>query len=249
MKNAHACLSISSLHQRLLALVLAVLLAPGCSQEPETSQAAEPARTAAPAPQPAAAAPAAVPAASTAQADTPAGATAPVWEVNSGESTLGFDGTYAGTGFNGVFREFTALIRFDPDAPETSYFDVNIDITSLTTFNDDWDSVLVGRDWFWFSKYPNSHYVTKTIERQGDNHFLAHGTLELKGKQGDVDLDFTWETLADGSARVQGSARLNGNSIVNRVAFGIGEGQYATDSNIIFDVPVKVDLLLTPAAE
>ena len=178
----------------------------------------------------------------------PAGAaTAKKWDVIYDKSTLGFRGDYGGSGFDGKFKKFNAKIQFDPQHPETGHFDVNIDVSSVTTFNDDWDQVIAEKDWFDVKDHPTSTYVTKSIKPLEGGGYSAIGTLELKGKKHDVELRFRWTQYPDGDVKVDGQARMLAGAKVNRTDFDIGAGHWAEDSTVGFDVMVNVELLLQAA--
>ena len=169
----------------------------------------------------------------------------PSWSIIKDKSKLGFKSSYAGTEFDGRFKEYNARILFDPENPETGLFDVDIDVTSVTTYNSERDFSIGDKDWFYFSKYPQSKYLTKSIKSAGGNKYVAIGTLNLKGHQQDVELRFTWDEYPNGDVKVEGQARMLADADINRVEFGIGEGSWAKDDTVGFVVLVKIDLLLT----
>ncbi|MBF8268542.1 MAG: YceI protein [Gammaproteobacteria bacterium] len=178
-----------------------------------------------------------------AAADT-AAAAVPAWQIVPDKSRLGFKATYGSVEFDGHFKEFTAKILFDPKNPAAGSFDVAIDTTSVTTFNAERDSVIGDQDWFYFSQFPKSTYVTKSIRAEGDQ-FVAVGTLDLKGKQKDVELRFSWQEFPNGDIEVKGQARMLAEANINRIDFGIGSGSWEKDSTVGFEVLVKINLLLT----
>jgi len=175
--------------------------------------------------------------------------TAKAWTVLYDKSTLGFTGDYGGSGFDGKFRKFSAIIQFDPAHPESGHFDVSVDVTSVTTFNDDWDQVISEKDWFDVKTHPTSRYVTSSIKPLDGGGYSALGVLELKGKKHDVELRFQWTQYPDGDVKVMGQARMLAGARVNRTDFDIGAGHWAEDSTVGFDVMVNVDLLLKPATQ
>ena len=176
---------------------------------------------------------------------TTTAATAPAWQIIADKSRLGFKANYGGVEFDGRFKEFTAKILFDPKAPETGLFDVSIDTATVTTFNSERDSVIGDQDWFYFSQYPKSTYVTRSIKATGDGQYVAIGTLDLKGKQKDIELRFTWQEFPNGDVEVKGQARMLAEANLNRVDFGIGSGSWEKDNTVGFEVLVKINLLLT----
>lgn len=177
------------------------------------------------------------------------GASAKTWNVLYDKSTLGFRGDYGGSGFDGKFRKFNAKIQFDPKHPETGHFDVTIDVSSVTTFNDEWDQSIAEKDWFDVKEHPTSTYVTKSIKPLKGGGYSALGTLKLKGKKHDVELRFHWTQYPDGDVKVRGQARMLAGAKVNRTDFDIGEGHWAEDSTVGFNVMVNVDLLLQAATK
>lgn len=176
-----------------------------------------------------------------------AGQSVPSWKIIHDESRLGFTSNYGGVEFDGRFKKYTAEILFDPKNPEAGSFNVNIDTTSITTYSSERDSVIGDPEWFNFSKYPTSTYVTKSIKAVSGNKYVAVGTLDLKGHKKDVTLNFTWDEYPNGDIKVEGQARLLGNADVNRTDFGIGSGTWKDDDTIGFVVKVKIRLLLKKA--
>lgn len=177
---------------------------------------------------------------------SPADTVAPLWEVIPGQSTLGFTASYSGVDFDGRFEKFTAVIRFDPDHPGTSRFDVTVDVTSVNTDSADRDAMLQGEDWFDFENYPVSTFVTRSVSRGQDGKYAATGILDLKGRQREIRLDVTWLPGTDDS---NGRARMLVESRIKRTDFGIGEGMWEEDETIGFPVQIKADLLLSAARQ
>lgn len=172
------------------------------------------------------------------------GQTVQSWQVIMDKSRLGFKAKYGGTEFDGRFKKFTAEILFDPETPETGSFDVDIDVTSVTTFNAERDYTIGDQDWFYFSKYSLSKYLTTSIKAIGENQFVALGTLDLKGRQKDVELRFSWNEYPNGDVKVEGQARMLAEADINRVDFGIGAGSWEKDDTVGFEILVKINLLL-----
>ena len=166
------------------------------------------------------------------------------WDVVMDKSRLGFKNAYAGIEFDGRFNKFDARIFFDPANPEAGLFDVNIDVTSVTTFNAERDYAIGDPDWFNFSKFPASTYVTKSIKSAGGNQYVAVGTLDLKGIKKDVELRFTWDEYPNGEVKVAGQARMLAEADILRTDFKVGAGTWEKDDTVAFNVLVKIDLLL-----
>ena len=169
------------------------------------------------------------------------------WQIVHDKSKLGFTSNYGGVEFDGRFKKYDAEILFDPKNPEAGSFNVTIDTTSITTFSSERDSVIGDPEWFNFSKFPKSTYVTKSIKAVSGNKYVAIGTLDLKGHKKDVTLNFTWDEYPNGDVKVVGEAKMLADADVKRTDFDIGSGTWKDDDTIGFNVKVKIRLLLKKA--
>lgn len=159
------------------------------------------------------------------------------YAVQPAGSTLAFHGSFQGEGFDGRFERFDATIAYDPANLDASTFDVTVDLTSAKTGDNDRDTALPGSDFFDVAKFPRAHFVTTGFRRDGDK-VIADGKLTLHGVTKPVSLavDFT----PNGK-----SATLDVKGTVQRLAFGVGGGDYADTSVIADDVTVTAHLNLT----
>lgn len=153
-------------------------------------------------------------------------------------SFLQFTSSYDGESFDGRFARFVPTLRFDPAALASSRFDVEIDLASASTGHDERDEVLVGDEFFDAAGIATARYVATTFRRTGEGRFVAEGTLTLRGIARPVALEFTWRP---GKRPV-----LDGEATVKRLAFGIGEGDWADTTVLPDEVKVRTHLVLAP---
>lgn len=161
---------------------------------------------------------------------------AKTWKVQPEGSSLRFTGVSQGESFEGRFAEFDAMIRFDPAALPTSKFDVGITLASADSKNEERDSTLDSSDFFDVVQYPKARFVATEFVAVQDG-FEALGALELRGVRKPVTLAFRW-TL------VNGGARLEGHTTLNRIDFGIGGGDWEDAEMIGHEVKVETTLIL-----
>jgi len=157
------------------------------------------------------------------------------WCVKPDRSKLEFSATWEGTEIGGEFRHFVPHIQFDPADLSSSNFEVDIDVTSAHTGSRDRDQGLAEADWFDFNQFPAARFRTVSFDRLGNSQYVARGQLELKGVKRPVAINFSWKTIA-GGALLEGSAKLN------RLDFGIGQGEWASDDIIGLAVRVSFDV-------
>jgi polyisoprenoid-binding protein YceI len=157
------------------------------------------------------------------------------WTVDPA-SRLAFQGHMNGDAFNGVFRRWSANIVFDPKALAASKAVVSVDMTSVGPTGDaDRDQALPGDDWLAVHHYPTATFTTSSIKDLGGGRYQAAGDLAIRGVHRSVVLPFTLAITGD-------TARMNGQLVLNRTAFGIGQGQWRTPDVVDSNVTVVIAL-------
>jgi len=154
------------------------------------------------------------------------------------QSRLEFVGVQAGAEFKGVFHKFTANVDFAADALAASRIDVQIDMNSVDSRDMDRDTTIRGKDIFDVAHNPTAHYVTKTITKTATG-FSAVGALTLHGVTKDVPIDFQFVAAAAG-------ATLTGKAKLNRLDFGVGQGDWKSTENVGDGVKINFSLVLKP---
>lgn len=167
------------------------------------------------------------------------------WIVDTAASRLGFIATQANAEFTGRFHTFAAKIIFSPDDLDHSLIDVEIDMLSVDTQSRDRDSEIGTADWFDSGAFPTAHFRATRFVDTGGGHFEAHARLTIRGVGHDVVLPFEL-TIEDDPARPGGKrATVVGRLDLLRLAWGIGQGQWADTGTVGDKVVVTVDLVAT----
>lgn len=169
-----------------------------------------------------------------------AAAAAASYTTEPDQSRLEFVGVQAGAEFKGVFHKFTANVDFSPEALASSRIDVQIDVNSVDSKDKDRDTTMRGKDVFAVAQYPTAHYLTKSISKTASG-FSAVGALTLRGVTKDVPIEFQFAPGAAG-AKLTGSAKLN------RLDFGVGQGDWKSTEAIGDAVKINFSLVLKPKA-
>jgi polyisoprenoid-binding protein YceI len=159
------------------------------------------------------------------------------WSMQPKESQLTFVATQAGAPFEGKFEKFTADIKFDPKDLAGNRFDVKIDMTSVNTRDGERDSTLKESDLFAVKQHPTAQYVAEKFMDNGKGQYAATGKLTLRNVTKDVPIEFTFEEKASG-------AWLKGSASIQRLDFGVGQGDWKDTETVANEVKVKFALLL-----
>jgi polyisoprenoid-binding protein YceI len=162
-------------------------------------------------------------------------ATAAHWNVNTAKSKLGFTVQWSGEPFTARFENWKADIDFDPQNLSTSHADVTISIRSEASDESDFDAGLKGAQGFASAQFPVAHFATTGFTHKSGDDYVAQGMLTLKGVTKNIALPFTL-TLHGKQAHMVGTAHLL------RTDFGIGQGQWASNTPVAHDVLVTIDL-------
>lgn len=167
-----------------------------------------------------------------------ASARAADWEQAPG-SSLVFAGTYQGEVFSGHFPGFRTRLRFDPADLAAARLEVDIPLAGVTTGNADYDGEVRGEAFFNVARFMRARYVAEGVRELGDGRYAADGVLELRGVSHPVTLVFSW----DGGE----IPTLTGRATVDRVAFGVGSGDWGDTSIIPAEIAVSTKVMLRAA--
>jgi len=138
---------------------------------------------------------------------------------------------------DGEFRQFSADVDFDPARPGAGRVNLVIDVASVATGNGEADAMLRGKDFFDAAHYPQATFVARAISPAGPGHFQASGQLTLKGRSRDIVVPFA-------AAGDQGGLRIDGTVPVSRLAYRIGEGEWADTGTLADLVPIRFSLVV-----
>ena len=163
-------------------------------------------------------------------------APAPSWVVDKAASKIGFSSSMSGEAFSGSFGKWDSVIRFDPKNLAGSSVTTTIDMTSAVTGDEDRDESLPTAQWFAASTYAKATFAATKFKTLGGNRYQADGTLTLRGVSKPVSLPFTLTINGD-------VARMTSSINLNRLAFGVGTGEWA--STTVVPANVRVDISLT----
>jgi polyisoprenoid-binding protein YceI len=166
-------------------------------------------------------------------------AAAEVRDGDQASGTLQFQATQAGARFTGAFRQFDVKLDFDPADPTHGNLDVTVPTASIDTRDADRDEILKSPDFFWIEKHPQAVFHAQQFHKDGAG-WRADGELTMRGVKKPVAVRFTL-TSSSGITVMKGTASLR------RLAFGLGQGDWASTEWIGDEVGVQFELRLRPA--
>lgn len=159
------------------------------------------------------------------------------WTV-SPSSQLTFATQWSGAPIQGRFSRWSADVRFSPDALDQSKLRVTVDLGSVSTGDAQRDETLPTSDWFDTARQPKAVFTSSSIRKTGPDRYEAKGTLALRGVTRPAVVAF-WLTIKGDQATSQGTASIN------RSAYGVGQGEWASTDQIPAEVKVAFSLTAT----
>ncbi|MCC6378625.1 MAG: YceI family protein [Burkholderiales bacterium] len=162
------------------------------------------------------------------------------WKSDPAASRLEFVATFEGSAVPGTFRTFDARLRLDPERPGEGTLDVTVRLASADMGIADVNREIAGVAWFDYAAFPQASFRSSGLRRVTDGRYVAPGALTIKGVSRPLELPFAFA----GSPR---SAVIEGELSLERGAFGIGTGEWASTGVVGPDVRVRFKVKLIPA--
>jgi polyisoprenoid-binding protein YceI len=154
------------------------------------------------------------------------------------QSEIVFVSKQMGVPVEGRFKKFDAQLAFDPARPEASQIAFTVDVASATLGVPETDAELPKATWFNTSKFPQATFQSTAVKGLGGGKFEVSGTLGIKGATRNVVVPVV-VTQAGATTNATGTFSLK------RLAFQIGQNEWADTSMVADDVQVKFKFALT----
>jgi len=177
----------------------------------------------------------------------PAATPAATWTADPPHTKVNFSVRHFFTPVNGSFEEWDIDLQYDPEHPEKSTVTVTIDISSVNTGNEKRDNHLRSGDWFEVETHPSMTFKSTKVEKVSDNKLVAHGLLNIKGHEKQLDLAINllgtkqipeqMQAMLGGSKEV---ASFEASVSIDRSDFEVGVGFWA-ETGIVGE---KVDITI-----
>ena len=154
------------------------------------------------------------------------------------QSSIAFEIKQMGVPVQGHFKKFDAQINFDAVKLATSKVTFTVDIASATLGAPEMDSKLPKATWFNTAKFPQAQFTSSAFNALGGGKYEVAGKLAIKGQSRDVTVPL---------AMTQAGATTTASGVlpIKRLAFKIGEGDWADTSMVADDVQVRFTLALS----
>lgn len=163
------------------------------------------------------------------------------YTLDAAKSSLQFTFVQAGARNTGRFRHFTVSFDPPPAGSTSGRLEVTVDVGSLDTGDSDRDDTLRDKDLFDVAKFPQARFSAAQIVTTASGYEAA-GRLTIRGVTREVRIPFTFRTTTENGAA---AGYMSGNTIVRRLDYGVGQGDWKATDQAGNDVTVSWSLRLT----
>ncbi len=161
----------------------------------------------------------------------------PAATLDRARSEITFTSTQMGVPVDGRFCRFDATIALDPKRPESGSVTITLDATSATLGIAETDAELLKPAWFDTARFARATFRSTGIKSTGAGRFEVAGTLTVKGSAQPVVVPVAFVQQGN-------QATATGAFTIKRLAYRIGEAEWADTSLVANDVQVRFRLVV-----
>jgi polyisoprenoid-binding protein YceI len=161
-------------------------------------------------------------------------------QLQPDKSRVSFVFTQMNVPVEGEFKRVKGTVSFDPQKPTIAKANISIDLNSIDAGSDEANDAIVGKPWFDVAVFPVASFVTSEVKTLGSNRFEVTGNISIKGH--------TMQVKAPAIFHQEGPLGVfEGNFILKRADYKIGEGSWAAFDTVANEVQVKFKLVAMAA--
>lgn len=139
----------------------------------------------------------------------------------------------------GKFKKFTANLSYDAKKPEASKAEFEVELGSVDLGTAEANGEVKRKTWFNVEGFPKAKFVSASVKSAGADKLEVTGPLTIKGATMNITTVATIKTDAAGVSVAEGKFPLK------RLAYKIGEGQWADTDTVADEVEVRYRFTFT----
>jgi polyisoprenoid-binding protein YceI len=140
----------------------------------------------------------------------------------------------------GSITGITGTINYDDQDVTKSSIEATIKVSTINTGNEGRDKDLRGANFFDTEKFPEAKFVSKRIEKRGDN-YVAIGDLTIKDVTKQIELPFE---LSKGNTPFGPAIGVSASTTINRKDYHINYNRLMDSGGAVVSDNVKLEINL-----
>ena len=166
-----------------------------------------------------------------------------LWTIDASHSHVGFQVRHLMiSNVRGEFTKLGGTVHWDPEKPEQTRIDVEIDVDSINTREEKRDAHLKSPDFFDAAAFPKIAFVSRGVGKRKDGALELVGDLTIRGTSRVVVLDVEGPTPTQtdpwGNVRLGASARTT----IKRSDFGMTWNSALETGGVLVGDEIKIEL-------
>jgi polyisoprenoid-binding protein YceI len=162
------------------------------------------------------------------------------WILDPTHSEIGFKIKHLMiSNVSGSFKNFAAEVETEDADFSTAQINLSVDMTSISTNNEQRDAHLRNSDFFEVETYPELAFHSTKVEKTGDDTFAVYGELTLKGVTKPIKLSVEYNGVTkDPWGNERAGFVVSGK--INRSEFGVTFNGVLETGGLMLGEEVKV---------
>ncbi len=166
------------------------------------------------------------------------------WQIDSVHSHIYFTARHMMISkVRGQFESFSGTVSFDEENPTRTTVDIEIEVNSLNTKDEQRDGHLRSGDFFDAANYPVARFQSTRVEQIDENTGKLYGNLTIRGVSKPVVLDVEYAGQAK-SPWGQVSAGFSASASVNRKDWGLNWNQALETGGVLVGDKIQLEIEL-----
>ncbi len=166
------------------------------------------------------------------------------WQIDTSHSHINFTARHMMISkVRGSFETFSGTVNFDEANPTNTTVNIEVDLASVNTRDEQRDGHLKSPDFFDVANYPTMTFVSSRVERVDENNGRLIGDLTIKGITKEVTLNVEYAGLAKSPWGTE-SAGFSASGSLNRKEWGLNWNQALETGGVLVGEKINIEIEL-----
>lgn len=166
------------------------------------------------------------------------------WQIDSAHSHVNFTARHMMISkVRGSFETFSGTVNFDEENPTNTTVNIEVDLASVNTGEEQRDGHLKSPDFFDVANYPTMTFVSTRVEQIDENNGRLYGQLSIKDITKEVVLDVEYAGVAKSPWGTE-SAGFSASGSINRKDWGLTWNQALETGGVLVGDKINIEIEL-----
>ena len=166
------------------------------------------------------------------------------WQIDSSHSHIYFTARHMMISkVRGAFESFSGTVNFDEENPTNTTVNIDVDLSSINTRDEQRDGHLKSPDFFDVENYPTMKFVSTKVEQVDENNGRLIGNLTIKDITKEVVLDVEYAGVAKSPWGTE-SAGFSASGSINRKEWGLNWNQALETGGVLVGDKINIEIEL-----